>query len=46
MLPGEEKNPNFERTEDKTVETIQKTHSMNIGGSEKNSQMDENSPYY
>ncbi|WP_338376090.1 gliding motility protein [uncultured Flavobacterium sp.] len=40
MLPGEEKNPNFERAEDKAIKAIQK-HSMNIGGSEKNSQMDE-----
>lgn len=40
MLPGETKNPNFERAEDKAVKAIQK-HSMNIGGSEKNSQMDE-----
>jgi hypothetical protein len=40
MLPGEQKNPNFERAEDKAIKAIQK-HSMNIGGSEKNSQMDE-----
>ena len=40
MLPGKEKNPNFERAEDKAIKAIQK-HSMNIGGSEKNSQMDE-----
>lgn len=40
MLPGETKDPNFERAEDKAVKAIQK-HSMNIGGSEKNSQMDE-----
>lgn len=40
MLPGEEKNPNFERAEDKAIKAIQK-HSMNIGGSEKNAQMDE-----
>jgi ElaB/YqjD/DUF883 family membrane-anchored ribosome-binding protein len=40
MLPGEEKNPNFERAEDKAIKAIQK-HSMNIGGSEKNTQMDE-----
>ena len=40
MLPGQEKNPNFERAEDKSIKAIQK-HSMNIGGAEKNSQMDE-----
>lgn len=40
MLPGEQKNPNFERAEDKAIKAIQK-HSMNIGGSEKNAQMDE-----
>lgn len=40
MLPGDQKNPNFERAEDKAVKAIQ-NHSMNIGGSEKNSQMDE-----
>jgi hypothetical protein len=40
LLPGETKDPNFERAEDKAVKAIQK-HSMNIGGSEKNSQMDE-----
>lgn len=35
-----EKNPNFERAETKAIKAIQK-HSMNIGGSEKNPQMDE-----
>lgn len=40
MLPGESKNPNFIRAEDKAIKAIQK-HSMNIGGTEKNSQMDE-----
>ena len=40
MLPGKTKNPNFIRAEDKAIKAIQK-HSMNIGGSEKNSQMDE-----
>ncbi|WP_395065500.1 gliding motility protein [Flavobacterium sp.] len=34
------KNPNFERAETKATMAIQK-HSMNIGGSEKNPQMDE-----
>ncbi len=40
LLPGETKNPNFSRAEDKAVKAIQK-HSMNFGGVEKNSQMDE-----
>jgi len=40
MLPGQSKNPNFERAETKATKAIQK-HSMNIGGSEKNYQMDE-----
>ncbi|WP_325202886.1 tetratricopeptide repeat protein [Flavobacterium sp.] len=40
MLPGQTKNPNFERAEDKAIKAIQK-HSMNIDGSEKNPQMDE-----
>lgn len=40
MNPDETKNPNFERSEDKAIKAIQK-HSMNIEGSEKNSQMDE-----
>ncbi len=40
MMPGEKKNPNFERAEDKAIKAIEK-HSMNIGGSEKNTQMDE-----
>lgn len=40
MMPGETKNPNFERAEEKSTKAIQK-HSMNIGGSEKNPQMDE-----
>lgn len=39
-LPGQTKNTNFERAEDKAVKAIQK-HSMNIAGSEKNPQMDE-----
>lgn len=41
VLPGETKvNPNFERAETKATMAIQK-HSMNIGGAEKNPQMDE-----
>lgn len=40
MLPGQTKNANFERAETKAAKAIQK-HSMNIGGKEKNPQMDE-----
>lgn len=44
LLPGQTPaaaaNPNFERAETKATKAIQK-HSMNIGGSEKNPQMDE-----
>ena len=40
MMPGQTKNANFERAEEKSTKAIQK-HSMNIGGSEKNPQMDE-----
>jgi hypothetical protein len=40
MAPGQAKNQNFEIAETKAVKAIQK-HSMNIGGSEKNPQMDE-----
>jgi hypothetical protein len=41
VLPEEQqRNPNFERAETKSTKAIQK-HSMNIGGSEKNPQMDE-----
>lgn len=40
ILPGQAKNPNFERAEEKAVKAIQK-HSMNIDGSERNPQMDE-----
>lgn len=42
VLPGEQKvvNADFERAETKATKAIQK-HSMNIGGSEKNPQMDE-----
>lgn len=40
MGPDDRKNPNFERAETKATKAIQK-HSMNIGGSERNPQMDE-----
>jgi tetratricopeptide (TPR) repeat protein len=40
FLPGQTKNPNFTRAEEKAVKAIQK-HSMNIGGTERNPQMDE-----
>lgn len=41
ILPGQAPaNPNFERAETKAIMAIQK-HSMNIGGSEKNPQIDE-----
>ena len=40
MMPGQAKNPNFEKAETKATKAIQK-HSMNIEGSEKNPQMDE-----
>ncbi|MGV3697687.1 type IX secretion system periplasmic lipoprotein PorW/SprE [Flavobacterium sp.] len=40
MMPGQAKNANFEKAETKATKAIQK-HSMNIGGSEKNPQMDE-----
>ncbi|HEU4496046.1 MAG TPA: gliding motility protein [Flavobacterium sp.] len=40
MLPGDKKNPNFERAETKAIKAIQK-HSMYIDGREKNPQMDE-----
>lgn len=40
MMPGEKKNPNFERAETKANKAIQK-HSMYIEGGEKNPQMDE-----
>ncbi|WP_255505877.1 hypothetical protein [Mesonia sp. K4-1] len=39
-LPGESKNENFERAEDKAAKAIQK-HNINIGGTEYNPQMDE-----
>ncbi|WP_282148702.1 tetratricopeptide repeat protein [Algibacter lectus] len=40
MLPGQSKNENFSRAEEKAVKAIQK-HSMNIKGKEINPQMDE-----
>ncbi len=40
VLPGQSKNENFTRAEEKAVKAIQK-HSMNIEGKEKNPQMDE-----
>lgn len=41
FLPGKTSaNPNFERAETKAIKAIQK-HSMNIGGNEKNPQIDE-----
>ncbi|MCL5127296.1 tetratricopeptide repeat protein [Algibacter sp. L4_22] len=40
MLPGQSKNENFSRAEEKAVKAIQK-HSMNIRGKEINPQMDE-----
>lgn len=40
VLPGQTKNQNFDRAEEKAVKAIQ-THSMNIAGTEKNPQMDE-----
>ncbi len=40
LMPGQTKNANFELAEEKAVKAIQK-HSMNIGGTEKNPQMDE-----
>lgn len=40
ILPGQSKNENFTRAEEKAVKSIQK-HSMNIEGKERNPQMDE-----
>ncbi len=40
LMPGQTRNPNFERSETKAIKAIQK-HSMNIGGTEKNPQIDE-----
>lgn len=40
FLPGQAKNADFERAEDKAIKAIQK-HGMNIDGKEKNPQIDE-----
>lgn len=40
MMPGDKKNPNFERAENKAVKAVQK-HSINISGFEYNYQIDE-----
>ena len=40
FLPGESKNENFERAEEKAIKAVQK-HGMNISGKEKNPQIDE-----
>ncbi|WP_191858388.1 type IX secretion system periplasmic lipoprotein PorW/SprE [Hanstruepera ponticola] len=40
LLPGQSKNENFERAEEKAIKAIQK-HGMNIKGKEKNPQIDE-----
>ncbi|RZJ67886.1 MAG: gliding motility protein [Flavobacterium sp.] len=40
QIPQQSKNANFQRAEEKATKAIQK-HSMNIGGTEVNSQMDE-----
>ena len=40
VLPGQSKNESFTRAEEKATKTIQK-HSMNVGGKEKNPQIDE-----
>ena len=40
QLPGQSKNENFERAEEKAVKAVQK-HGMNIQGKEKNPQIDE-----
>jgi tetratricopeptide (TPR) repeat protein len=40
VLPGQSKNENFSKAEEKAVKAIQK-HSMNIDGKEQNPQMDE-----
>lgn len=40
ILPGQSKNENFNRAEEKAVKAIQK-HSMNLQGKEKNPQIDE-----
>ncbi len=40
LLPGQSKNSDFERAEEKAIKAVQ-THGMNIGGKEKNPQIDE-----
>lgn len=40
MMIGEQKNSDFERAEEKAIKAVQK-HGMNIGGKEKNPQIDE-----
>ncbi len=40
MMPGQARNANFQRAEEKAIKAIHK-HSMNIDGGEKNPQMDE-----
>lgn len=40
ILPGQSKNENFERAEEKAIKAVQK-HGMNIKGKEKNPQIDE-----
>ena len=40
FLPGQSKNENFERAEEKAIKAVQK-HGMNISGKEKNPQIDE-----
>ncbi len=40
FLPGQTKNADFERAEEKAIKAIQ-LHGMNIGGKEKNPQIDE-----
>jgi len=40
LLPGQSKNQDFERAEEKAIKAVQK-HGMNIGGKEKNPQIDE-----
>lgn len=40
FLPGQSKNADFERAEEKAIKAIQ-VHGMNIGGKEKNPQIDE-----
>ncbi|MFD2551555.1 tetratricopeptide repeat protein [Bizionia sediminis] len=40
IMPGQSKNQDFERAEEKAIKAVQK-HGMNIGGKEKNPQIDE-----